>query len=155
MLSKAKSKPHFGIVFSKRDADGTQGLVGGSVAEGLKGAGWENPLALALATGGSMATVGTPIAMRNAPARIVNQATSKVTPQQFNEAQDLVRESYRLGTPITGAEALAKVTGASPMTGIQRIIENAPNSSETMSEFMSKRPAAQRVVICRQPDTGR
>jgi len=126
---------------------GTQGLVGGSTSETLKSAGIESPVAQFLATGGAMGAAGTPFALRHTAASVANQATNKVTNAQLAEAEKLVKQSYDLGAPITGAEALAKVTGASPLTSVQRIVENSPQSSEKMATFMAQRPQANEQMI--------
>lgn len=121
---------------------GGQGLVGGATSEALTSAGIESPVAKFLATGGAMGAAGLPFALRHTAADVANQATRNVTPEQMSQAQELVKRSYSLGSPLTGAEALAKVTGASPLTSVQRIVENSPQSSETMATFMAQRPEA-------------
>ena len=119
---------------------GGQGLVGGATSEALTSAGIESPIAKFLATGGAMSAAGLPFALRHTAADVANQATKNVTPEQMSQAQELVKRSYSLGSPITGAEALAKVTGGSPLTSVQRIVESSPQSSETMATFMAQRP---------------
>ena len=121
---------------------GGQGLVGGATSEALTSAGIESPVAKFLATGGAMGAAGAPFALRHTAADVANQATKNVTPEQITQAQELVKRSYSLGSPVTGAEALAKATGASPLTSVQRIVENSPQSSETMATFMAQRPEA-------------
>jgi len=121
--------------------------VGGSAVELAKSSGIDNPFAQFAIGAGTMAASQTPFAIRHTAADVANQATRNVTPQQMKMADDLVRESYRLGSPITGAEALAKTTGASPLTAVQRVVENLPQSSETMASFMAKRPQANEQMI--------
>jgi hypothetical protein len=126
---------------------GTQGLVGGSTSEALKSVGIDSPIAQFLATGGTTAAAGAPFALRHTAADVANQATRNVTPQQLDAAKKLVEQSYLLKAPITGAEALAKVTGSSPLIGVQRVVENLPDSSETMATFMAKRPEANKQMV--------
>ena len=121
--------------------------VGGSAVELAKSSGIDNPFAQFAIGAGTMAASQAPFAIRHTAADVANQATRNVTPQQMKMADDLVRESYRLGSPITGAEALAKITGASPLTAVQRVVENLPQSSETMASFMAKRPQANEQMI--------
>lgn len=121
--------------------------VGGSAVELAKSSGIDNPFAQFAIGAGTMAATHAPFAIRHTAADVANQATRNVTPQQMKMADDLVRESYRLGSPITGAEALAKTTGASPLTAVQRVVENLPQSSETMASFMAKRPQANEQMI--------
>ena len=121
--------------------------VGGSAVELAKSSGIDNPLAQFAIGAGTMAASQAPFALRHTAASVANEATRNVTTQQMKMADDLVRESYRLGSPITGAEALAKITGASPLTAVQRVVENLPQSSETMASFMAKRPQANEQMI--------
>ena len=121
--------------------------VGGSAVELAKSSGIDNPFAQFAIGAGTMAASQAPFALRHTAASVANEATRNVTTQQMKMADDLVRESYRLGSPITGAEALAKITGASPLTAVQRVVENLPQSSETMASFMAKRPQANEQMI--------
>ena len=121
--------------------------VGGSAVELAKSSGIENPLAQFAIGAGTMAATHAPFALRHTAADVANQATRNVTQEQLNQANALVQESYKLGSPITGAEALAKVTGASPLTAVQRVVENLPQSSETMATFMAKRPQANEQMV--------
>jgi hypothetical protein len=121
--------------------------VGGSAVELAKSSGINNPLAEFAIGAGTMAASHAPFAFRHTAADVANQATRNVTQDQLNQAHALVQESYKLGSPITGAEALAKITGASPLTAVQRVTENLPQSSETMATFMAKRPQANEQMV--------
>ena len=123
------------------------GVVGGSAIELAKSSGIDNPLAQFAIGAGTMAASQAPFALRHTAASVANEATRNVTPEQLKMADALVRESYNLRSPITGAEALAKVTGASPLTAVQRVVENLPQSSETMASFMAKRPQANEQMV--------
>ena len=126
---------------------GTQGLVGGSTSEGLKSIGVDNPIAQFVATGGASAAAGAPYAMRSTTADIVNKGLTNVTPDQLRMADLLMKDSARMGTPITGAEAIAQVTGNKSLLGTQRFVENAPTSQPIMNQFMTQRPAGQRQAF--------
>jgi hypothetical protein len=126
---------------------GTQGVVGGSTSEGLKSIGVDNPLVQFAATGGTTAVAGTPYAMRSTAADIANKGLRNVTPDQLRMADLLMKDSARMGSPITGAEAIAQVTGNKSLLGTQRFVENAQASQPTMNQFMTARPAGQRQAF--------
>ena len=122
--------------------------VGGSAVELAKSSGIDNPYAQFAIGAGTMAASQAPFALRHTAGSVANEATRNVTPEQLKMADQLVRQSYGEGfTPITGAEALAKVTGASPLTAVQRVVESLPQSSETMATFMAKRPQANEQMV--------
>jgi hypothetical protein len=121
-----------------------QGVVGGTTSETLRSLGIDSPVTQFLATGGSMAAAGLPFGgIRSTPSDIVNRGLRDVTPDQLRMAQALQNESVRIGSPITGAEAIAQVTGNRSLVGTQRFLENAPQSQATMGQFMANRPAGQ------------
>jgi hypothetical protein len=126
---------------------GTQGLVGGGTSEVLKSVGIDSPVAQFLATGGATAAAGTPFAMRSTTADIANKGLRGVTPEQMKLAQALQVDSARMGAPITGAEAIAQVTGNKSLLGTQRFVENAQDSQPIMNQFMTARPAGQRQAF--------
>jgi hypothetical protein len=138
------SIPSFTKAVGKNLATGT---VGGSAVELAKSSGIDNPYAQFAISAGTMGAAQVPFAMRHTAADVAHQATRNVTNDQLNQANALVQESYRLGSPITTAEALAKITGASPLTAVQRVVENLPQSSETMATFMAKRPQANEQMV--------
>lgn len=143
-----KSLPEAGRDIAQQFAmTGTQGLVGGSTSEALKSIGVDNPIAQFVATGGTTAAAGTPFAMRSTPADIVNKGLRNVTPEQLRLADALMKDSARIGAPITGAEAIAQVTGNKSLLGTQRFVENAQASQPTMNQFMVNRPAGQRQAF--------
>jgi hypothetical protein len=126
---------------------GTQGLVGGSTSETLKSLGIDSPVAQFLATGGATAVAGAPFAMRSTTADIANKGLRNVTPDQLRMADLLMKDSARMGSPITGAEAIAQVTGNKSLLGTQRFVENAQSSQPIMNQFMTDRPAGQRQAF--------
>lgn len=143
-----KSLPEAGRDIAQQFAmTGTQGLVGGTTSEALKSIGIDNPVTQFLATGGTTAAAGAPFAMRNTPADIVNKGLRNVTPEQLRLADALMKDSASIGAPITGAEAIAQVTGNKSLLGTQRFVENAQASQPTMNQFMVNRPAGQRQAF--------
>lgn len=126
---------------------GTQGLVGGGTSEALKSVGIDSPVAQFIATGGATAAAGAPFAMRSTAADIANKGLRGVTPEQLKLAQALQNDSARMGSPITGAEAIAQVTGNKSLLGTQRFVENAQASQPIMNQFMTERPAGQRQAF--------
>jgi len=121
-----------------------QGLLGGAALETVKGAGITNPLAEQAVAFGAMAAPGGVYSMRNTPSTVVNQAMRNLNPAQLAQAQALVDRSIKLGSPITGAEAISQVAGGSKLPSIQRYVENVPRgeASNIMGEFMAGRPQA-------------
>lgn len=126
-----------------------QGAIGGSALEFAKGAGITNPLAEQLIAGGAMAAPGSVYSMRNTPSTVVNQAMRNLTPAQLAEAQALVDRSIKLGSPITGAEAISQIAGGTKLPSIQRYVENVPRgeAANIMGEFMAGRPQANENVM--------
>jgi len=119
-----------------------QGIAGGSTSELMNNIGVESPIAQFLATSGAMAAAGVPVGgVRSTPADIVNRNLKGVTPEQMRLAQLLQQDSIKLGMPITGAEAIAQVSGQRGLTTTQRFLEQAEPSQGTMNQFMTGRPA--------------
>jgi hypothetical protein len=143
-----KSLPEAGKDIAQQFAmTGTQGIVGGSTSEALKSIGIDNPLAQFAVTGGATAAAGAPYAMRSTAADIANKGLRNVSPDQLRMADLLMKESARMGSPITGAEAIAQVTGNKALLGTQRFVENAQSSMPIMNDFMVNRPAGQRQAF--------
>jgi hypothetical protein len=143
-----KSLPEAGKDIAQQIAmTGTQGVVGGATSETLKSAGIDNPLAQLAVTGGTTALAGAPYAMRSTTADIANKGLRGVTPEQIKLAQALQYDSARQGAPITGAEAIAQITGNKSLLGTQRFVENSQASMPIMNQFMTDRPAGQRQAF--------
>lgn len=119
---------------------GTTGLAGGTTTEVLRDIGVDSPVAQFLATGGTMAVAGTPLALRSTAGEIAKKGFENVSPQQIRQADDLLKQSYQSGSPLTAAEALAQVTGSNPLIATQRVVEGMPKSAPTMANFMNVRP---------------
>ena len=122
---------------------GVQGTTAGISAEGLKSMGIDNPLAqFALTSGATMAS-GAPFGFRNTASDIANKGLQGVTPEQMQMAKLLQQKAADMGSPITGAEAIAQVTGNKALLGTQRFVENAQESAPLINQFMAGRPAGQ------------
>lgn len=126
---------------------GTQGIAAGGTSEALKSIGVDNPLTQFMLTGGATAAAGAPFGIRNKPADIVNKGLQNVTAEQLRLADLLMKRSAEIGAPITGAEAIAQVTGNKSLLGTQRFVENAQESQPIMNQFMTQRPAGQRQAF--------
>jgi hypothetical protein len=146
IFTKANSIPSF---LAKQAENVGQGLIGGTALETAKSSGITNPLAEQLIAFGAMAAPGGIYSMRNTPSTVVNQAMRNIPPEQLTQAQALVDRSYKLGNPITGAEAISQISGGTKLPSIQRFAENLPRgqSSNIMSEFMAGRPQANENVM--------
>ena len=119
---------------------GLTGVAGGTTTEVLRDIGVDSPVAQFLATGGTMAVAGTPLALRSTAGEIAKKGFQNVTPQQIKQADDLLKFSNQQGNRLTAAEALAQVTGTNPLIATQRVVENMPRSAPTMANFMNVRP---------------
>ena len=146
VFTKANSIPSF---LAKQAENVGQGLIGGTALETAKSSGITNPLAEMLIAGGAMAAPGAVYSMRNTPSTVVNQAMRNMTPAQLAEAQTLVDRSIKLGSPITGAEAISQVSGGNKLPSIQRYVENVPRgeAANIMGDFMATRPQANESMM--------
>jgi hypothetical protein len=117
------------------------GGVGSAVQQGMEYSG-ASPIQQMIGTGLAMAGTGLATGgVRSTPSDIVNRNLSGVTPEQMRLAELLQKDSVRMGMPITGAEAIAQVSGQRGLTSTQRFLEQAEPSQATMNEFMAGRPA--------------
>lgn len=116
------------------------GVVGSGTQQSMESVG-ASPIQQMIGTGLTMAGTGAATGgIRSTPADIVNRQLKGVTPEGMRLAELLQQESYRLNMPITGAEAIAQVTGQKGLTTTQRFLENAQASQGTMNQFMAGRP---------------
>jgi hypothetical protein len=116
------------------------GIVGSGTEQVMESLG-ASPLQQMIGTGLTMAGTGAATGgVRSTPSDIVNRGLKGVTPKQIKLAELLMQDSYKLGTPLTGAEAIAQVSGNKSLAGTQRFLENAEPSQGTMSQFMAGRP---------------
>jgi len=117
------------------------GPVGSATQQSMEYAG-ASPIQQMIGTGLTMAGTGAATGgVRSTPADIVNRNLKGVTPEQMRLAQLLQQNSIKQGMPITGAEAIAQVSGQRGLTTTQRFLEQAEPSQGTMNQFMAGRPA--------------
>ena len=120
---------------------GLQGGVGTGTQQFLESAD-VGPLGQMAGTALTMGIAGLPTALRSTVGDVSRNSLKNVTPEQMTLANLLMKDAQRLGSPLTAAEALAQVTGGNRLTSTQRIVENAPKSSQMMADFMNQRPQA-------------
>jgi hypothetical protein len=126
---------------------GAAGVVGSATEQGLESLG-ASPVQQMIGTGLTMSGTGAATGgVRSTPADIVNRGLKGVTPEQMNLAKLLVQDSYKLGAPITGSEAIAQVSGNKSLAGTQRFLENSSSSQGTMNQFMANRPEGARKAF--------
>lgn len=115
-----------------------QSGVGAGTQQSLESMG-VNPLGQAAGTALTMGVAGLPFALRSTVGDVARNSLKNVTPEQIKLADLLMKDAERLGSPLTAAEALSQVTGGNRLASTQRIVENAPKSSQTMADFMNQR----------------
>lgn len=144
MVRSATTKPllNAGADISKQfGRTGAAGVIGSATQQGMEYSG-AGPIQQMIGTGLTMGATGAATGgVRSTPADIVNRQLKDVSPESLRLAQLLQQKSIELGMPITGAEAIAQVTGQKGLTTTQRFLEQAPASQGTMNQFMSNRPA--------------
>lgn len=141
---------------------GVQTLLGGAGATGLvrnammgiaSGAGseaagqategkWYEPIARIAAGMGLPLAMAAPGMLRGTPSRIAGDALKGTTKQQMDQAQALMDDAARMGSPITGAEAIAQVTGRNRLQDVQRVVEQSRTGAPVMQQFYAGRPEA-------------
>lgn len=85
--------------------------------------------------------------------QLINRATNKVTPEQWNAAMRLQADAASRGAPITSAEALAQVQGGNrTLQSIQRTVEQMPETAPRMDAFMAARPGGNQAAMAGQLD---
>jgi hypothetical protein len=124
-----------------------QAMGGSTALEFARQSGVDNPLAQSLITAGGAAAAGAPSFIRSTPSEVARQSLRGVTPQDLRIAEGLQRRSYQMGAPLTGAEAIAQTVGQTPLQATQRVLENAPQSSAVMAQFLRERPAQTRQLV--------
>src|SRR4029077_1352438 len=135
-------------------AKGTIGAVSGLTGEAARAAGIENPIALAVLQMMGAGAASLPFILRSVPADTINQAIAGITPQQLAAAQRLMDSARAAGTPITGAEAIAQITGKNTLQDVQRVVESSSKGGPIMQPMMNARPDANRVALEGQVDRG-
>lgn len=112
----------------------------------------QNPVLIGAAQllGGGVASV--PFIVRSVPAENINAALSGITEEQLKRAQSLMDDAAKMGSPITGAEALAQIVGKNKLQDIQRVVEAGKESAPIIEPMMNARPQANRAAFSQQAD---
>jgi len=130
--------------FGRTGVLGTAGSAGSQTMESLNP---ENPFLQAAGAMIPMAALGSVSAMRGTPSSIANTALKGVTPEQLKMADILLKRSYAEGAPLTGAEAIAQITGQNSLQNVQRVVESSTSGSSIMNPFMANRPEGNRTYL--------
>ena len=102
----------------------------------------------ALAAGGP---VGAIRSLRGRPGAVLEPVMRDVTDDQLARAAALHADAARMGTPITGLEALQQVTGPNQVAGaIQRVTEQSTKGGPGLARMMSQRPARNEAAFNRE-----
>lgn len=127
----------------------TQKVVTGAAA-GLSGEAarqfTKDPILIGLAQMLGAGAASIPFILRSVPAENIKNALEGVTPEQLKKAQALMDDARKMGTPITGAEALSQVVGKNKLQDIQRVVESSKGGTLT-EPMMNARPAANRKAF--------
>lgn len=128
----------------------TSGLLGGTAGEAADKLFPNSPwLKLAAQMGGVLAG-GLPFATRGTPAENIAVATKNLTPEQWKQAQALTDDAAKMGSPITGAEAIAQVAGKNSLQDIQRVVEQSKKGAPIIQPMMNQRPQANEAMFQNQ-----
>lgn len=80
-------------------------------------------------------------ARSSAPERIVQNATSGMTPAQWTEAERVAAlGAGPVGVPLSGPEAISQAAGGSKLTDVLRTVEGSTHGGSTTQQFFGQRP---------------
>lgn len=151
--SVARAGTKYGVMaaaknFATQAGTATAASIGGGAAgEAADYLSDNNPYLGAVARFTGSMLGGAPFVMRNTPGQIASVSIRSLSDEQLQRAQALVDESYRNGSPITGAEAVAQVTGQNPLQDVQRVVEKSATGGPVMVPFMAARPANNTAMV--------
>ena len=112
----------------------------------------ENPIAIAVFQMLGAGAGALPFILRSVPAQNIEKAISGISEQQLKQAQGLMDDAAKAGTPLTGAEAIAQVTGKNTLQDIQRVVESSQKGGPIIQPTMNARPGATRAAVEQQLD---
>lgn len=127
------------------------GVAGGGAGE-LARTVSDNPWVVGGAQVAGALAGAAPFMLRGVPAANIDKALRNVTPEQMAQAQSLMDRAASMGTPITGAEAIAQVTGKNTLQDIQRVVEQSPKGGSVLQNVMNARPEANRSAFTAATD---
>lgn len=120
---------------------GVMGAAAGVSGEGTRLV-TDNPVAIGVMQILGATAASLPFVLRSVPAENIQKAIQGISEQDLAKAQKLIDDSRRMGTPLTGAEAIAQVTGKNTLQDIQRVVEGSKESSSIIQPMMNERAAA-------------
>lgn len=111
-----------------------------------------NPIAIGVISmlGGGLASL--PFILRSVPTENIAKAIEGIDEAQLAKAQGLMDDAAKMGTPITGAEAIAQVTGKNTLQDIQRVVEASREGGAVTQKMMNARPDANRAAFTEAGD---
>jgi hypothetical protein len=83
---------------------------------------------------------------------IARDALEGVTPSQVEMAQRLIETARGKGIDLTVAEALAQVTGRTPLQDVQRVVEQSRGGGIIMQDLLNRRPGQVQGAVTRELD---
>lgn len=87
-------------------------------------------------------------AARGTPAKELAKALESATPSQIEAAKSLKNDADKMGSPLTGAEALAQaMQGNDQLMGWQRFVESSPKGGAVIRPMMNARPEQNRKAF--------
>lgn len=126
---------------------GAMGATAGLTGEAARASGITNPIALGVLQMLGAGAASLPFILHSVPADNINQAIKGIRQSDLDAAQALMDDARRMGSPLTGAEAIAKVTGRNNLQDIQRVVEGSRESSPITEGMMNARPTASRAAF--------
>ena len=130
----------------------TMGVAGGAAGEAARLVS-DNPIFIGVMTMLGAGAASLPWILRSVPAENINAAIKDITPQQLAKAQGLMDEAARRGVKLTGAEAIAQITGKNSLQDIQRVVEASKQGGPIMQPGMNQRPQVVRAATEASLDT--
>lgn len=113
----------------------------------------DNPIAIGVAQLLGAGAASLPWILRSVPAENIHAAIKDITPQHLKQAQQLMDDAAAKGVKLTGAEAIAQVTGKNTLQDIQRVVESSKQGGPTVQQMMNQRPAQTRQAFETAADT--
>lgn len=151
VIPTAEAESKLGRIAQEAGTEAIAGLIApqrlfGAAVSGLTGAAVKTAEEGGAGTGVQVGTaVGVPLAAgvvqgllsRRVPAKLLSQATTSVTDEQFAAAQKLMDDAASIGSPITAAEALSDV--APELALLQRAVEETREGSKYFNSIIRDR----------------
>lgn len=127
------------------------GASGGAAGEAARLV-TDNPIAVGVMQMLGAGAASMPWLLRSVPAENINAAIKDITPAQLTSAQRLMDDAARRGVPLTGAEAIAQITGKNSLQDIQRVVEASKQGGPQLQPMMNARPGGVRAAFEQQAD---